>query len=316
MGTKNYIETRKLIKFGTNSHVVSIPKSWLEANKLKKGDELFVKQKASEISFMVKEVAKTRKTKIIDCNKINMSNIETKLISAYKASFDSVILEGKEISKYAKEIKNIIQRMPGFEIIEQTGTKIVAKDLIDIKQVTVHSMINRMDMLVRSMFQDLTGKEMVKQAILKERDKDLNRLNFLSTRILRLAIENPVIASQLKTSTIEAYHVEKINWVLERIGDYVKRVAGDLQRSKLKDKKIMIAYIKEVYQKYLLAMKAYYKKNYEEAVKLEKTIKEGLKQISKHVMISTETNELLAFENIKNILRDMRVITRATIEMN
>jgi len=312
---EEHLGTRKLIKFGTNSHVISIPKNWLETNKLKKGDELFVKMKPNEISFLVKESTNPRKIERINCDKINVWSMETKIISSYKANYDTIIFEGKELQKYAKEIKNILQRLPGIEIIEQSSNKIIAKDLIDINQITVSSMINRMDMLARSMFQDLVKDNPVKQLILKERDKELNRLNYLLTRTLRMAIETPIIASKLKTSTLEAYHVEKINWVLEKIGDYLKRIAGDIQRAK-KDEKMIVLNLKDVYQKYLGTMKAYYKKDKETAVNIESRIRQSLKQITKLVISAEENNQMLAYENLKNILRDLKVINRSTIELN
>jgi bifunctional DNA-binding transcriptional regulator/antitoxin component of YhaV-PrlF toxin-antitoxin module len=35
-------EVRRLIKFGDSSHVVSIPKDWIEKNNLQKGDLIFL----------------------------------------------------------------------------------------------------------------------------------------------------------------------------------------------------------------------------------------------------------------------------------
>jgi len=43
------VETRKIISFGNSSYVVSLPKSWISENKLKKGDILNVEEKNGEI---------------------------------------------------------------------------------------------------------------------------------------------------------------------------------------------------------------------------------------------------------------------------
>ena len=35
-------EPRKLIKFGSSSHIISIPQKWIQSNSLKKGDMIFL----------------------------------------------------------------------------------------------------------------------------------------------------------------------------------------------------------------------------------------------------------------------------------
>ena len=38
------MDFRRIIAFGKSSHVVSLPKSWLNENKLKKGDLVYLEQ--------------------------------------------------------------------------------------------------------------------------------------------------------------------------------------------------------------------------------------------------------------------------------
>ncbi|MBS3134491.1 AbrB/MazE/SpoVT family DNA-binding domain-containing protein, partial [Candidatus Woesearchaeota archaeon] len=42
------MEHRNLIKFGNSSFVISLPKDWIDRNKLKKGDAIFIEQNGSE----------------------------------------------------------------------------------------------------------------------------------------------------------------------------------------------------------------------------------------------------------------------------
>ena len=46
------MHARKLVKAGSASHTVSLPKSWLEKNMLKKGDTIFIIEKSdSELTI-------------------------------------------------------------------------------------------------------------------------------------------------------------------------------------------------------------------------------------------------------------------------
>ena len=49
------MEFRKLIKFGKSSFVISLPKKWLEKNKLKKGDLLYVSENENGLSLTSKD---------------------------------------------------------------------------------------------------------------------------------------------------------------------------------------------------------------------------------------------------------------------
>ena len=43
------MEYRKLISFGKNSYVVSLPKNWVRQNKLKKGDLVYIEENVSNL---------------------------------------------------------------------------------------------------------------------------------------------------------------------------------------------------------------------------------------------------------------------------
>ena len=52
------MEYRKLMAFGNSSFIVSVPKAWVEKNRLKKGDVLMVEQKPNELILAPKMMAK------------------------------------------------------------------------------------------------------------------------------------------------------------------------------------------------------------------------------------------------------------------
>jgi len=56
---------RKLVKSGSTSHTIALPKDWLTKNNLKKGDMLYIKEENNEINISSEEKKPTLTTKEI-----------------------------------------------------------------------------------------------------------------------------------------------------------------------------------------------------------------------------------------------------------
>jgi phosphate uptake regulator len=309
------METRRLIRFGKNSYVISLPKGWVEANKLKKGAELFLEEKPGNVIISSTRAAQQERAAHISCEGKRIEDLQTEITSYYKAGCTTLVIEGRNLHQLVPDIKDYIHNLAGAEIIEQSRTRLVVKDLIDIQQVALPTLINRMDMMVRSMFQDALSIEGIDPQVLRDRDHDLNRLQLLVARIVRSVLENPAIGNLIGISIVDAHHLDDIAWSLERIGDYVKRANGDILRSSPAARKELRRFLKEAYDLYLLTMKNHYNRASEAAVKLHTDIVLHLSEFAKQVQEVTAREEVLALENIKNILRDLRIILRRTIEM-
>ena len=57
------MEYRKLISFGKSSYVVSLPKSWVVQNKLKKGDLLYFDEKEKDLILSIQSGGGDKKEK-------------------------------------------------------------------------------------------------------------------------------------------------------------------------------------------------------------------------------------------------------------
>jgi|GEM_PF-948421 len=310
------MESRRLIKFGKNSHVISLPKGWVEQQKLKKGDELFLEQKPGSIVIMASHCTETEKSAHIACDKQDIGHIQTEITSYYKAGYTTISLECKNFARIADDVKELVHNLAGLEIVEQTRTRMVVKDLIDVRQIAPLTLINRTDMMVRSMFQDALNKEGVSADVLRSRDKDVNRLQLLLTRTMWSLLENPALSNVLNVSVPTAYNLDRVAWSLERIGDYLKRADGDINRADPEAQTRLRTYLKDIYDVYLATMKTYSRLDRGAAIDIHQDIIARLNQFTRIVHKATQKDELLALENTKNILRDLRMILRATIEIS
>jgi len=267
------METRKLISFGSSSYVISIPKNWIAQNRLEKGDALYIEEKPNELVITSSASEKQRqiKEKQIDCSGKSFETIKCELFAAYLNNYN--IIEIRQISEEnLPKIKESIQNLAGLEILEQTSDKIIAKDLINLKEVSIKALMRRIDIIIRSMMDDaipLEQKYNVKN--LYDRDEDVNRLTLLVRRMITAALEDQKISRMFETEPKDILIDWEIAMRLEKIGDNIKRIAKCMSKLKLDEKEI--AKIAELFNKiksrYLSVMKAYYSKDIKIACEIE-----------------------------------------------
>lgn len=260
------MESRKLILFGKNSFVISLPKSWVIGNKLKKGDLVYIEDRSPELAVMPSEITPKEKQKktIIEIQNKELGRIRSEIISAYLMNSDIIELIGENMSENVKNIKNIIRDLSGLEIMDLTSKRITAQVILNEEEVDLENLFRRVDMIVRSMISDSisTIKEDMYENI-QARDTDANRLVWLSFRVVRKAMKNPGFAKKINMSSMDLLNYKNIIAELERIGDQAKRVARYVRKLKLNTKSQTEFYklYSSLNELYLETMKAYYKKD-------------------------------------------------------
>lgn len=261
------MEQRKLIKLGNSSFAIALPKTWVDKSGLKKGENVFLEENSNgEIIISVS----TRKDKVekeifLDVENKEKAEIARDIISAYVSGNTTIIITGaNEKIKLSKEIsKNFLN----LEIEEESANKIVLKDLLDLKNISIENFVRRMDNNTKEMFSLLvsllSGKRKSKEIIneLEEIDKDTTRLYFFVWRFMNLGIDNPGIQSELKMNPKSFVSFFWISYNLEQIGDELKRMARKIEKAGDKTQlKELLDLINENYNK---SMKAFFDKNKE-----------------------------------------------------
>src|SRR3989344_3774063 len=158
------MEYRKLIKFGNSSHIISLPNSWIRKNKLKKGALIYFEENGNGEIVLTPELKK-EENRISEIT-INITNkpiqtIEREIMNGYINNYDTINLVG-DIKRCRKEIEDVLGNLIAIEIMEQTSNKIVAKNFLDLNEVSISENIRRIDLTIRSMIGDL------KESLLKD----------------------------------------------------------------------------------------------------------------------------------------------------
>jgi len=325
------MEKRRLIGFGNSSYVISIPKEWVKRNKLEKGASLFVDEKEGELIIQVGEKEQKRKIKetVIDASNKSKQRIQTEIVSNYLNNYS--IIEIKNFKKEdIEDIKRIVQDLAGMEIMEETSTKIVAKDLINVNEASIKNLIRRIDIIVRSMFDDVISavkeNEMFEQTYknVYQRDKDVNRLVFLVRKMITAALEDAEIMKLFNTTPLELLSDWEIVERIEKIGDQIKRIARCLLHEKVtlhsEESSMMLT---KMQSRYISSMKSYYSKDYETAYDIETTTNMEVDNLSQllHKLVSDVKDKdnihaVILIEQLKSMCVSIRNIARGVIMNN
>jgi len=256
---------RRLVKAGQASHTISLPKEWLDRHKLKKGDLVYLYEKSDkELTITPESKADEgvpQKEITIPIDEKDLSTVQREVTSAYINNYNTIVLTGQSVTRLTKDIRKILHDFVALEVADQTANSIIAKDLLNLKEISIDKTIRRMDMLVRSMIQDsiaaLDNADLAQSVMV--RDYEVNRAYFLLMRLLKSSLANKQIADffQLSNEKVLSYYYLTIN--LENYADCAKQLADYLVKEKKKDK------LKGVFQKveknYLEVMKAYFTKD-------------------------------------------------------
>ena len=228
------METRRIISFGTSSFVVSVPKTWIRENNLKKGDLIHIEDRKDELILSLGAGGKQEEPKrtLIEVDNKDLKLIRIEIVSAYLNNYDIIDIAGRQLEKLAPQVKGLIRNLTGLEIIQQTATKITAKDLLNLKEISIRTLIRRMDNITRSMLIDSIDCFSTDHfESIYERDMDVNRLVFLAFRVIRASMANPKLAKHVAIGNLELMYSRDIIMRIEKIGDQTKRIARHIRNA-------------------------------------------------------------------------------------
>lgn len=321
-----FIDYRKLIGFSKGSYVITLPKLWIEHHNLKKGDIIGIEEDGNTLIFYAKGKEPERQEKSISISVENksMSMIKAEIVSSYLNNNNLIEIFSNTLGDDALVIKSIIRNLSGMEIIEQTGTKIVAKDLIDINSIPIQGIVRRMDVITRSMIDDtimcIQGK--CNPTSIIDRDVDINRLYYLGFRVIKNAMEKPMLMNKMESNPWRLYSDKQVMMRIEEIADRQKRISRLINEAEFGDKTLEdFRRLKEdLRERYLDAMKSYYNRDKKGAYDIETTHKPFIERCDKFLEDTSKKTNLVPAAKIVEYTKAsatfVRYIARTVLNMD
>ena len=264
------MDYRKLISFGKSSFVISLPKPWLVKNDLKKGCVIYINEEGNDLKLSPNTESDDSEEKeiTIDVTDKQERDIRREIVTSYIGDYKSVVIVGKDLQTKAVYINNMLQELMAMEIMEQTSTKIIARDFLDIKNISIPNIVRKMDIITRAMITD--SKQIFEPEMeqnIRHRDSDVNRMKYLVLKVLRRALKSSSVAKTIKMHPLQIHNTMWIANCIEMIADQSKRIASVL--SKIKPNAVLKKDIANLYSSieafYVDSIKAYYEGSAEKA---------------------------------------------------
>ncbi len=223
---------RKLQLTGGSTMIVSLPKSWINANQLVKGDVVSIEELVSgELRVSPLQKRSTKTSVSIDCCSLNVGLVDL-LIGAYLSGADTieVVCESAISREVRNDIRDFLRDTRGMEIEDDTGKKIRIISILNPSELRLQVSINRMYILISSLVNDafevLKGEGAELLSDVQERERQIDARRFLVERQVAVALKNPSVEKKLKLNRFTAVEHANIARVLERMGDHASRLAS------------------------------------------------------------------------------------------
>ncbi len=218
--------------------MITLPKDWADSVGLKKNDPVGLLPQADGSLMLYpggEQAVHEGTKKVISADgQDDPDFLYRQLVGAYIAGHASIEIVSKtEIpSSVANIASSFTQTAIGLEIMEESDDRVLIQDLMDQREMRPSKSVERMKVLVRNMLNDaLDSLDSKDPSILRnyqERDKDVDRLDWLVSRQVNIHQKDMTISKKMGMDLCEISRCATISRSIERIGDHAVLLATNL----------------------------------------------------------------------------------------
>lgn len=187
---------RKVIQIANSTQLISLPRKWTQKYGVKKGDEMEVEEQGNKIIVGTDKGTNLQNVKI-DVTGLDRTSILYYIQSLYRAGYDEITINFKEpytIHLRTNEKKSVISvihevvnRLTGFEVVQQKENFCVIKDISEISSKEFDTALRRIFLLLIDVNKDmLDGVKNNNKSLIETIDEKHNSVMKFVSYCLRL----------------------------------------------------------------------------------------------------------------------------------
>ncbi|MBI4021059.1 MAG: phosphate uptake regulator PhoU [Candidatus Aenigmarchaeota archaeon] len=268
------MDARKIIALGESTFSITLPKRWVVANKLRKGDSVLVRELPLgklEISPGTREEKPAAKTINIPVDNRPLKEVEREFIAAYIKGYSIINLIGSHEGKIA-ELRRRLHELIAVEIMEVTKDRITANVFTDISTISLPRILSRIENITMNILQDTAavvrkkGDRDLMYRELAEKKREVDRQSLFAIRVIVQALTDPVFAGQVQGIQVDPLALSFV-WHLieymEKTSDYVLNIAffltatDSLEKLGPRGREELVPLFAAVGQAYTAALRSY-----------------------------------------------------------
>jgi len=219
--------------------LVSLPKEWIDANKLGKSAQVEIETTQNNLSIRTQQKKRPSKEIEISYPLPKGESIVPNITGAYLLGYDIIkIIAKSPISVTDREsVRASMRRLVGMEIVDEDATNISVQFLLDETSVNPQKILKRMSSIALGMFSDvvlsLKSGDQTNLETVANRDAEINRQYFLLVRLIRSTIMDSRLAMIFNLENIDILDYRIAANTLEIAGDTVVELSQSLMKSNL-----------------------------------------------------------------------------------
>jgi phosphate uptake regulator len=231
------MELRKLQVTGGSTHVVSLPKKWIDRNKLGRSDTVAIHEEPDGSLLLIphSEAKSESRTLTVDLpDNPPHEEVIRRLVGAYLAGADEIQVRspGKMDPKVRDIIRSVSRSLVGVEIQDEGAQSLTLMDLVGVADMDLRKTLTRMQRIARLMFDDamkaLESRDASAAKDVARRDDELDRLLWMVSKQMHALLEQPRLAAKLSVRPAEALNLFLAARALERIGDHATKLCNNV----------------------------------------------------------------------------------------
>ena len=240
-------ETRKLQFTGGSTYIVSLPKSWITQNQLKRGSMIRLREEEGGLLSIVPTTFTNQNSDEASIRVMPKDRPEAvirKTVSTYLAGYNKIHLRADKEHVLSGEqrhsIGDFVHKMfVGTEIVTNTPTELTLQVLLSYPELSIQSALGRMGVMASSMHKDaIAALRQHDNALAKSvtsTDNEVDRFNLYVVRQLKTAIQNPRIVKEIGlTSARDCLGYRLVAKSVERTADHAVEIAENVMAMKHK----------------------------------------------------------------------------------
>jgi len=231
---------RRLQKIGSTI-LVSLPKEWVDANKLGKSTQVEIETGQDSLSISLNREQRPSKDIVISYPLPKDENIVADITGAYLLGYDIIKIQGKNSIPVEdrEKIRSSMRRLVGMEIIDEDATNVSMQFLLDETTLQPEKILKRISSLALGMYNDvvtgLFSDDKSNLLTLSNRDVEVNRQYFLLVRLIRSSMIDVRLAGAFSLENIDILDYRVAANILENAGDIIVELGNLIANSSLSD---------------------------------------------------------------------------------
>jgi len=232
--------TRRVQVTGSETFIVSLPKSWAVRNKLARGTELRVEEERDGgIRITLPALQKKIEEAVIRLEAVPTPDALQRLIIAkYLRGYGSIrITCAKGITEaYRSVALKQPSLLAGMEVVEERQNAILLEDFLARENLSIGRLLRRAYTITAGMHvnanEALLSGDLALAGKVAEAEEEVDRLRHLITRQLNLALTSPSLLPALGLSGTDCLDVHIVAENVEELGDAAMEIALLAHRGK------------------------------------------------------------------------------------